>query len=1509
MAERPTNADLPPLRPRDGSGAFGRIGGFAENPAAGAGNAGAAEPVQPVQRPVTREYADFVRRRDGVPRETAASGGDRGEGGSPRRRIERGGDPNGPEDWWPETFSPEQWRDLAERPDYRAYLAMQHYQNMDWEARTPAVSRKFKKAGERLNRYAIERKHKTDSKGEPLDPQISEIQIELDFFDNAEIYKGTNNPDGTRVDTYSQRQKKRLQDAIDSLDEAETLDQTLNSVTIDPAGGNARMQELRGALRIPDLPERDKARIEDEIKILEEYMEKTKPYVQKAAEAKVKQKDKAQEQFNTARARIIEIAGEDFLNRRTAKKAEVEKRKSEKQVEIDAKKKTAAEGGVSLLNAIEGAVLENKYTDDGPIPVLEISDFVNPSPEIIDILDRMQKAAAEPDPAKREQISLWDLEELFDALPSFSEVSTELRNMRRASKTEDNINSINRLRRLTGWYIYHARENGLLEGLDLKLEKDEADFSKRVTMLGTGQESADTLGKIIDDFSLYTGKDGTRYAKTQGDLEAKCDRMDLPIEIVGKFGGIRELMLRRGYNRIRDKVNSLIRGGNNEMVIDNQGDSSDPFFYMGEWDLRKLNYSRERSQDTGRKEQFYVKSNFGYVQLTGASAEQIEEGALNYMNNLLESNNAYDLQQLLNEMKSLAAEIGRAGQERELSTDRIADIQDNVTNRALFRVIDFTGQILHMDVSFNAGLQWCDGRGDSRAKYIPQMENGMVGLAMHLLTKPEYMLYYRPEGWQGQMTNLQEGQRLLASKVQEQIVEDLMGYELSGDRKALSHCRSHDEFAAQFKLATFEIPGGSGEIVRVGVHGLRSEMSAAREAYDELFGNIAYAARSGQKVGLGALGNLKSVKERYESIKKIHDEAQSRAKNALSFAIEVENVFGESAERAAPSLQTKTGDRVALPIVTTALNYAVIMAAERTKADLRSKGLECTNYGQLIRQRAMIAVTDYVNEIHQSTVAGKEYTFKLQKGFEDTGLTEEEFAMVLDTYKEIFDKGFNAVVGGVRQRDGSIAGGKKLSEVVEMDELRPMTNNYLANDPHGKDVAFSEETMAQAAKGELPYFKSVYDRLRWFGLDEAVAIRAKEIDLGDLPKATGVTEREEEERVKTVRAAHENSRRAFVQVIENNRSLDSMLQKLTYYFATRKDINQVSNAIREVNSPQRRLEEVRPAEGVNVMSENSIKQIEEAVEHYMHSYSHSKTIFKSADAWTLNAYLDYTDYTDQNLVMELPGRSLGYKRYRNLKTRWITRDDEFSGRGIETVAWAPVMWQDINTASGSRDSLETIWNIDREILDIWQMQLHFERGKDVAAIKELMETGRTEKGEVNYRWLDKPLRDPEALNKLDHHARMILQSLIIKSENVEKSLGKEVKDNPIMAGDTSFIEGVVEPLQKIFRDEELLSLYVKLIDDDRGAIDSGAAWEECMKYRRRVHHLWLLSRKEGGSRREQGGLKGYERTAHLISAFLNLHTYFEEGSVEGRAWERSRPAVNRGVLAYSANRLPLAAVA
>lgn len=1470
MAERPGNPDLPPLRPRDGSGALGRLGRFAENPATGTGNTAGGEPAQPVQRPFPNDFADLQRRRAGLPPETGvAGGGGRGEDAPPRRRKEREGEPGGPESWWPtEVFGAELWGRLEDKPDYRAYLAMQYYQNLDWDKRSqPQISKKFKQAGLRLDEYALSKKHLRGKNGEPLEPKIAEIYLDIDFYDNAEVYKGTNSPDGRRVDTYNDRQKRKLQNLLGSLNELERLQEALNKVTIDPGLSGLRITALRDYLGRTDLNDADRARIQEEIKILEEYIPQVTPYTEEAAKVREKKLQEVARDLSKTQEGIIALTGSAFLEGRKAVKESVNTRVKAQQDKEKDDKKLVTERDKSF-RAAEDSALENKYEDSGPIPVLEISDFATPSPEIIDIVNRMQKAAAEPDPAKREQISLWDLEELFDALPSFSEVSTELRNMRRASKTEDNINNINRLRRLTGWYIYHARENMLLDGLDIKLEKDESDFSTWVTMLGRGQESPkdmDTLGKIIDGFSLYTGKDGTRYAKTQGDLEAICDRMDLPIAIAGKFSGIRELMLRRGYNRIRDEINGLVRGGNNEMVIDNQGDLSDPFFYTGEWDLRKLNYLRDKPQEVGVKEQYYEKSNFGYVQLTGANAAQIEQGASDYMTNLLDSNSAYDLQQLLTEMKSLSAEIGRAGQLRGLSKETIANIQNSISNRAFFKIIDFTGSILNMDVSFNAGLQWCDGTGDARAKYIPQMEKGMVGLAMHMLNQPENILFFRPEGWQGQLTNMQEGQRLLRDNANDQIVARLMEYELDPDvdPKVLSQWQKTDqEFQTDnYRRALFTIDTEYG-LRDVDIHGLRAEIERLKKLCKERIDSV-----TGKKPSLLELREIRDIKARSSNAEHLYSGAEERAKQALKFAIQVDNVFGESAERGAPSVRTKKGDRIALPHIIMALTHAVKEASKKTEADLRRKGLECTNYSQLIRQRAMVAALNYVNVIPQETVKGAngeivKYDFKLQKGFEDTGLTEEEFAAVLNAYSNIWEEGFNAVIEG-----------KTLSQIVKTDELKAVTNNYLANDAHGKDAAFGVNTRELAARGELPYFASVYKRLEWFGLDQALI----EID-----KTVASLDGQNDD------AAHENSRRALVQVIENSRSLESMLSKLTYYFATRKNINHVKQAIEHVN---RTPEPTQPD-----ATTTGVEEAEKAREHYMEQYEHSNGIFRSGDVWHLNIYMDYTEYTNQHLVMEYPSLNLGYKRLRNLKTRWFTRDDEFTARGIESVIWMPIAWQDFNSASSSRNSLETIWNIDREILDIYQMQLHFHRGQDMLGIQKYMETNIDEKGEVGWAYLYKTLSDPEALNKLQHHAHEILAYLYKSSGTYD----------PSQDVDTSFIEGTVEPFRAIFRDEKLLGLFVLSMADHRGAIDSGAAWEEMVKWRRRGHHQHFLSRKPATRKREQGGLAGYSRTASIMTAFLMNDTYLDGKSIESREWEKQRPAVDTQVLEYSSKSLPLA---
>ncbi len=256
--------------------------------------------------------------------------------------------------------------------------------------------------------------------------------------------------------------------------------------------------------------------------------------------------------------------------------------------------------------------------------------------------------------------------------------------------------------------------------------------------------------------------------------------------------------------------------------------------------------------------------------------------------------------------------------------------------------------------------------------------------------------------------------------------------------------------------------------------------------------------------------------------------AKHRANSAVTNANQVLDIFGESAELGDPSIVMENGDFISLKEVVMVYKFAILEKAkvhERITMNGREYFIQDTQ--AFIRWRSRIwiescfkAAMDVTKarEIYKESVAeeyrkiGKvspQFNMELAEDFEDTGLTNGELQGLKDAIHNLNKNGYRAVIGGV-----------KFADIIKMENLKPVKNNYLADYKSSMSQYNSEGIRDMAAKGLLPIISRTLGRL---GLKDRQIIE-------------GTTTQDEIDE--------------YTQLVEDSRYLDAELERLVYFEAT-----------------------------------------------------------------------------------------------------------------------------------------------------------------------------------------------------------------------------------------------------------------------------------------------------------------------------------------------------------------------
>lgn len=702
-----------------------------------------------------------------------------------------------------------------------------------------------------------------------------------------------------------------------------------------------------------------------------------------------------------------------------------------------------------------------------------------------------------------------------------------------------------------------------------------------------GKSFDEVEDEIIEYFNTLLDPDRPQYVEQSARWNI-FQRKGLTSVESERFQGIRAEFVRRAQAQVEDSLSNLeldlkrqnlmesliqarITQAQYNQALADLGPDVRIDRISGEWNVhrldRELRARRDREALEIAAEPLYKRESYYKVTLLGRDRQTIELGAEQAAENIMKSINNFDVQAIEIRTQALVEAIQEKlvlirGTEN-VSLDEaqviIDGIKDSITNKVDFYILEWAGQNLQMDFYANYLSNQMRARGESKLKKIPAMSDGLVGIAIHLLLNPEYRLYHRPQGWKGQMRDDDTTNKALRGIVQQKITGILMEYELKGSnekersifRERLSRAHSWEEFRTNFQRKGL-IPMAGGQSLTYEQYLSRSLAGKdynvlPLEEYKRIeewltpvqrrdFRDAYYQQRlkeitaKGENATSEDLDMLRKAREARASEFNNYQKMLDRASSTVTVANQVMNIFGESAEIGDPSIVTKEGEFISLREATMFYKYAILQGGKGFTTIIRDgKNYRVNDNLALIRHRSKVwlNLAKRAGHGYDRLAAGSDVTvkfpdgtshnFSLAKGFEETGITQKEWDRFKDAVASLNEKGSRAGIGGV-----------KFEDIIKMEELKPLKNNFLADYISSMSQINSPEVRERVAKGYLPIVKNILVRLGF----------------KDRQIVEGTTQQEIEK---------------YTELIENSRSFDAEVERMAYYVATHPTIDRTDD--------------------------------------------------------------------------------------------------------------------------------------------------------------------------------------------------------------------------------------------------------------------------------------------------------------------------------------------------------------
>lgn len=517
-----------------------------------------------------------------------------------------------------------------------------------------------------------------------------------------------------------------------------------------------------------------------------------------------------------------------------------------------------------------------------------------------------------------------------------------------------------------------------------------------------------------------------------------------------------------------------------------------------------------------------------------------------FVYDVLNGTGAYDVTRVIGRMERMKTAIGRMTTViqsaesvfLEEATKILNQIRWSAENQVWIHIRNYLQERLMMQEEANAAKQW--GKENDKLPVLLTQQNGLGGLEMYELLDPRANLFFNPLGFRGQFATDKDSQYFFLETIKELHIQKLMMYEFAGDDlQELTNCKSFDEFRLKFRKR---------ENVQLGLKKVEDEALGEYKTVDGILEQWERDPKSVSRDLLkGALENLRRTREDLTRARTAHTIVRQQAKSAFEFAVKTYDVLGISTELGDTLEIMANGDYIKTEHFVMALKYAIIEAGKSDKFKskyycednlslLRRRGASWVDgYGELeavyrmwtedLNKNELASLKeqgdqwakemlDWINQVEKAAgrpdayynfiskaanalpdisqiglrlakkqrdgkvKSDQELTyFQLQEGFEDLGITWEQWDAVEQAYESLQINGFSATIEG-----------QSFQDIIRMDQLKPISNNFLFAYAGVRDAINNPRSINEAARGKQPWLRKLRAKLALSGKDEFTGV-------------------------------------------------------------------------------------------------------------------------------------------------------------------------------------------------------------------------------------------------------------------------------------------------------------------------------------------------------------------------------------------------------------------------------------
>jgi len=1035
---------------------------------------------------------------------------------------------------------------------------------------------------------------------------------------------------------------------------------------------------------------------------------------------------------------------------------------------------------------------------------------------------------------------------------------------------EQDPNSVNAKEELS-WYLHEAREMGIVEDLEEKLDHKYREWATSIlpryeysqrddSMIRvSGRSITDVEDEIIEYFdTLLLERFDNNSIKTNPQYVEQparwniLQRRGVSSADIQRFQGVRAEFVRRAQAQIEDSLTNLDFGQRPTPLppIDL------PERISGEWNTQRaerlIRLGKDKQDLEAGIEPLFREEHYYTIVLLGHTREEIEAGANQAADNIIDSATTFDIntiqqrmEQLLKALRKKSADLQRNEKISKDGAEKlIVRMEDAVTNKIDFFILDWAGQNLQAELFTSWMEQRMRIRGVEKVRETPYMNDGLAGIAMLFLSSEEFRLFHRPQGFKGQSFDDDTVQKYIRAQLEKKMESILMNFELKGTtakekdvyREKLRRASTKDQFLANFNVKNTVIDGidfktaskdQQDNLVRNLEHYSPNEveelfrtltaevrLEIRRYHYELVSGEV---KSKGDNATFQDLDRLRIIRMNLAVEQNNYQEAKRKAVSAFTIAKQAMGIFGESADLGEHAIVMENGDFIRKGELVLFYKYAILQAG---KSYGETYGAE--DNPALMRWRSRMWIDRWKKSgldrkktdrnFSVTLQSGEEMTFKLKEGFEETGLTEEEWKGFEDAVKEVRAHGYNAKLKiRVRQEDGTYAEEEKsFEEIIKMEELKPVMNNYLADYQSSESQINNVVTLGQAAKGKLVPIEKILRRL---------GLKPREGVKGDTTQ----------QRIDTLS-----------QMVEDSRYLHAELDRLADFEAT------------------------------HGLPGLPLKQYEEKDAGI-------------ADPRMLSFSPDRIDYALRN-------RSWLVGRLHDLKGFWYTNLRRTVPRAVDLIHALPFSLNSLAQEMAFDDTFDLMLNINTstngmESVDSPALVQYAMRNADMAFLRTVCEGGIDTKEGKKWGWLEKPFVDANTLWQLFQAIGVAdMRGLLEIMRRGGTEITQDVK------------EAIVNHFQEktLGRFTPILVGTEKLLGEDRQAISSGSGYDENEKFALRKLE-WILSEKKASEEygaREEAGQATFSEIQELIQLIVTPNSYSEGSSFWDEVMRKLEPSHN-----------------